>query len=136
MCLCVSLVVRCVLFVGVELGGLSSSGCLQGDSHAKLYHSGSGAWRKFQLEGDNEDHRSFGGLETLQLISSACGDCIDSTVDALAPLSFVGVLRVGRPCPFAIGGWGPTHSHSGASKIVGTSLRETWGRTRPLGPCG
>ena len=55
-------------------------------------------WRmaKYLLPGDSDDRWTFGGLETLQLISQGCKDRVHWTFYGLAVLSFVGVLCVGQ----------------------------------------
>ena len=47
---------------------------------------------KYSLPREDDDRRTFGGPETLQLISQGCKDRVDWS----AVLSFVGVQRVGE----------------------------------------
>ena len=55
-------------------------------------------WRmaKYSLPGEDDDRRTFGGLETLRLNSQGCKDRVDWSFYGLAVLSLVGVLRVGE----------------------------------------
>ena len=56
----------------------------------KLWHMAN-----YSLPGDEGYQRTFGGLETLHIISQGCKDRVDWSFYGLAVLSFVGVLRVG-----------------------------------------